>query len=125
MPTKCNIPSLSLPPCEREWGHESDMHRNAGDYFYALAYDKEHHRRQRARKKKASKPLVLTKVEEKAIAALEELAKKWPKTLSLFSWSGTLHVMKKGGGRTYSQASATTIKIPTEEGDPDAYEEMP
>jgi hypothetical protein len=39
-----------------------------------------------------------TQEEEKAIAALKALAKKWPKTLWLFSASGTLSVMKKKNG---------------------------
>ena len=30
------------------WGHEGDMHGNAGDGFYARDYDIEHHRRQKA-----------------------------------------------------------------------------
>ncbi len=38
----------------------------------------------------------ITKEEEKAINALKKVAKKWPKSLWLFSASGTLHVMKKG-----------------------------
>jgi hypothetical protein len=37
----------------------------------------------------------ITKDEQKAIKSLERLAKKWPKSLSLFSWSGTLLVMKR------------------------------
>jgi len=32
--------------------------------------------------------------EQKAIASLERLAKKWPKSLMLFSWSGSLTVLK-------------------------------
>ncbi len=35
----------------------------------------------------------LTPDEAKAIAALRRLAKTWPQTLSLFSWSGSLIVM--------------------------------
>lgn len=37
----------------------------------------------------------LTKTEVKAIQALKKLEKKWPKTLWLFSASGTLCVMAK------------------------------
>jgi len=37
----------------------------------------------------------LTKDEEKAVKALKRLATKWPKSLWLFSASGTLTVMKK------------------------------
>lgn len=39
--------------------------------------------------------VVLTKKEQQAISELTELAKRWPKTLKLFSWSGTLCVFKK------------------------------
>ncbi|MFV7762852.1 hypothetical protein ACNPKZ_20165 [Shewanella algae] len=39
--------------------------------------------------------VVLTKKEQQAIAELEKLAKKWPQSLELFSWSGSLHVFKK------------------------------
>ena len=37
----------------------------------------------------------LSKEEEKAIAALERVAKIWPDTLWLFSGDGSLYVMKK------------------------------
>jgi len=32
--------------------------------------------------------VTLTKAEQKAIASLERLAKKWPKSLYLFGWAG-------------------------------------
>ena len=38
---------------------------------------------------------MLTKEEEKAIRSLERVAKKWPKSLKLFSQSGTLPVIKQ------------------------------
>lgn len=38
----------------------------------------------------------LTKEEERAIKALERLAKRWPETLWLYSASGTLTVMRMG-----------------------------
>ncbi len=41
---------------------------------------------------------VATEEERKAIAAFKRLAKKWPKTLWLFSGSGTLNVMQKRDG---------------------------
>ena len=41
---------------------------------------------------------VLTKEEKAAIATLKSLAKRWPKTLWLFSADGVLHVMRKGAG---------------------------
>lgn len=38
--------------------------------------------------------LKTTAEERKAIRALEKLAKTWPKSLMLFSWSGSLCVVK-------------------------------
>ncbi|RLI63007.1 MAG: hypothetical protein DRO67_06400 [Candidatus Asgardarchaeum californiense] len=61
--------------------------------------------------------VIITKEEEKAIASLERLAKKWPDSISLFSWSGTLVVMKhiEDGRLGY----ITTIEgIPNDGGDP-------
>lgn len=48
----------------------------------------------------------LTAEEEKAIASLKALARKWPKSLWLFSASGTLSIMKcgPGGKRMYCEA---------------------
>ena len=37
------------------------------------------------------------KEEQRAIKALQRLANKWPETLILFSWSGSLVVMKELG----------------------------
>jgi len=45
----CGIPARTLPPCDLEWGHEGDLHGNAGDGFYARDHDDEHHRRQTMR----------------------------------------------------------------------------
>jgi hypothetical protein len=39
-------------------------------------------------------PTQPTADERRAIASLERLAKRWPETLMLFSWSGTLCVVK-------------------------------
>lgn len=39
--------------------------------------------------------VVLTKKEQQAIAELNALAKRWPKSLKLFSWSGALCVFKQ------------------------------
>ncbi len=36
----------------------------------------------------------MTKEERSAINSLERLAKRWPKTLGLFSWSGSLTVIR-------------------------------
>lgn len=42
----------------------------------------------------------ITKKEESAVNALRKVAKKWPKSLWLFSASGTLCVMKYKSDRT-------------------------
>jgi len=39
--------------------------------------------------------LPLSKEEQNAISSLKRLAKRWPKSLWLFSASGSLHVMQK------------------------------
>lgn len=78
----------------------------------------------------------LTPDEQRAIRALKRLAKAWPKTLWLFSASGSLYVMKKGPsgervvrkdtykGRTTGcgelvdeRAAVATIDIPNDGGD--------
>ena len=47
---RCNIPALTLPPCDMAWGHSGDQHANAGDGFFARDHDKEHHARQNMRR---------------------------------------------------------------------------
>lgn len=47
---RCNIPALTLPPCDMEWGHGGDQHANAGDGFFARDHDREHHARQNMRR---------------------------------------------------------------------------
>lgn len=79
----------------------------------------------------------LTKEEAAAVRALHRLAKKWPKSLWLFSAAGTLYVMKRdangnrvtkpdvhwmGRGEHSSEvvddkASVATINIPNDGGD--------
>lgn len=76
----------------------------------------------------------LTKEERNAIASLKRLAKRWPKSLWLFSASGTLNVMKcdeageqvmrpeyrgcaGGGGGVDSDYRVDTIEIPNDGGD--------
>jgi len=61
----------------------------------------------------------LTAEEQRAIAALKKLAKSWPRTLQLFSWSGSLRVLKPGGGRTMETATVAYVSgIPNSGGDP-------
>lgn len=43
---RCNIPAQTLPPCDLDWGHSGDMHKSGGNSFFAIKYNKEHHRRQ-------------------------------------------------------------------------------
>lgn len=69
--------------------------------------------------------LVLTEEERRAIATLKRLAEHWPKTLRLFSWSGTLCVLKGGEGRTYADADVEHIAISNGGGDPPYDEECP
>lgn len=68
-----------------------------------------------------------TPEEAKAIASLKRIAKKWPKTLWLFSASGSLnvmrcgpdgeHVMNKSNGGVDQDYSLDTINIPNSGGD--------
>jgi len=57
--------------------------------------------------------VTLTKEEQKAIRKLENLAKKWPESLSLFSWSGSLNVIKD------QSVITVIIGIENDGGDPD------
>lgn len=69
----------------------------------------------------------LTAREQRAIDALKEVAKIWPKSLWLFSANGTLNVMKTkddgsrgrsdGGGGLDQQQVITTIDIENDGGD--------
>ena len=71
----------------------------------------------------------ITSEEQKAINNLKRLALKWPKTLWLFSASGTLHVMKTGkngehvvipglyNGGMNPDYSIANINIPNDGGD--------
>lgn len=69
---------------------------------------------------------MLTDEEDKAIQSLERLAKKFPKTLSLFSWNGALCVCKahpddeNDDDYEYSMRVITAIPgIENDGGDPD------
>jgi hypothetical protein len=72
----------------------------------------------------------LTLDEARAIRSLERLAKRWPKSLMLFSHSGTLNVIKLDdeggwslpGGHHDGNAIVTTITgIQNDGGDPNVY----
>lgn len=64
----------------------------------------------------------LTDEERRAIASLERLAKRWPQSLMLFSWSGSLTVMRNESAldsRDLNDLIITTIEnIPNDGGDP-------
>lgn len=68
--------------------------------------------------------LTLTIDEQQAIKSLQRIAKKWPKTLELFSWSGSLTIFKVGNdGRRCSIDSVDGI--PNDGGDPDDINQSP
>jgi hypothetical protein len=65
----------------------------------------------------------LTDEERRAIASLERLAKRWPRSLTLFSWSGTLCIVRSDAdllnGGNPNDAIITTVEgIPNGGGDP-------
>ena len=63
--------------------------------------------------------------EDQAVAALKKLAKRWPKTLWLWSASGSLHVMRlQDGTRAMNDVGGVddhyrlaSIEIPNDGGD--------
>jgi hypothetical protein len=60
-----------------------------------------------------------TQAERKAVAALEELAKTWPPSLALFSWSGSLHVIRTEDQPVSNETTTHPIYgIPNDGGDP-------
>ena len=68
---------------------------------------------------------MLTEKEAKAIRGLEQLAKNWPKSLSLFSHSGTLCVMKFHPGHPEDERGRVVeviSGIDNDGGDPDHKE---
>jgi hypothetical protein len=52
---KCGIPAKTLPPCDLEWGHDGDVHFNAGDGFYAREHLEEHRRRRHERREQEAR----------------------------------------------------------------------
>jgi hypothetical protein len=54
--------------------------------------------------------ILITKEEQRAIKSLERLAKKWPKSLSLFSNSGSLEVFKDIDDSNYEVACILGIR---------------
>lgn len=60
----------------------------------------------------------LTPDEARAIRSLERLAKTWPQTLKLFSWSGSLVVMDADMEPGTAASLADIQGIPNDGGDP-------
>jgi hypothetical protein len=60
----------------------------------------------------------LTADEQSAIRSLERLARRWPQSLRLFSWSGTLVIMDAGMPNGEDAFLATIQGIPNDGGDP-------
>ncbi len=74
-------------------------------------------------KDETKQEVTLTREEEKALAKLEKLAATWPKSLSLFSWSGSLIVLKSARGATVVERIVGRISgIPNAGGDPNGNE---
>jgi hypothetical protein len=68
--------------------------------------------------------VTLTIEEQKAIASLKRLAKNWPSSLSLFSHTGSLEVVKDdASGLPCYVASITGIR--NDGGDPDEVNQYP
>jgi hypothetical protein len=63
-------------------------------------------------------PITITPEEAAAIRSLKRLAKKWPNSLMLLSWSGTLHVTKRNSD-DIDASIAHIPNIPNDGGDPD------
>lgn len=87
-----------------------------------MSYYDEHRKHLAAERQAEHK---LSAQEREAIAALHSLSKKWPKSLWLFSASGSLLVMKKKKGvrattrhgAMDSEAAVATIDIENDGGD--------
>jgi hypothetical protein len=71
-----------------------------------------------------SDPITITPEEAAAIQSLKRLAKKWPRSLRLFSWSGTLMVVKRNSDDIDAEI-ATIEGIPNDGGDPNASPDVP
>jgi hypothetical protein len=70
-----------------------------------------------------SDPITITPEEAAAMRSLKRLAKKWPQSLKLFSWSGTLMVVKRNSDDIDAEI-ATIEGIPNDGGDPNASPEV-
>jgi len=66
--------------------------------------------------------ITVTKAEQQAIKALQKLAKTWPQSLELFSWSGSLTVLKEGQDGRKCLLPDNFHGIPNDGGDPDKHD---
>ena len=62
--------------------------------------------------------ITLTPKEMAAIRALEKLARSWPKSLTVYSWAGSLCALKKGQDGRLCLLDADLRGIPNDGGDP-------
>jgi hypothetical protein len=69
-------------------------------------------------------PITITPEEAAAIRSLKRLAKKWPNSLHLFSWSGTLMVTKRNSNDIDAEI-AIIDGIPNDGGDPQQRPDIP
>lgn len=69
-------------------------------------------------------PITITREEAAAIRSLKRLAKKWPKSLHLFSWSGTLMVTKRNSNDIDAEI-AIIDGITNDGGDPQMNPDTP
>jgi len=60
----------------------------------------------------------VTKEEEKAIKSLKRLAKKWPESLTVFGWSGNMHILKRDD-EGMDASICSIYEIHCDGGDPD------
>jgi hypothetical protein len=62
-------------------------------------------------------PITITPEEAKAIRSIKRLAKKWPQSIRLFSWAGSL-VVTKANNEDVQSVIAYVEGIPNDGGDP-------
>jgi hypothetical protein len=69
-------------------------------------------------------PIAITPEEAAAIRSLKRLARKWPQSLELFSWSGSLYVTKRNSNNISTEI-ASISGIPSDGGDPEGNPDVP
>jgi len=63
----------------------------------------------------------LTPEEASAIRSLKRLAKKWPRSLTVFGWNGSMYVMDSSTNKGASAVLDVVSGIPCDGGDPDGF----